>query len=213
MVEEIYEWDESITEDDYYDALFYLLGDAYPRLSDDELEDLLQDILDTLPEQHAESIFDTISNVGKSIGSGALQVVANNPQLVKYGATAAGALIGGPVGAKVGNMAGSYVSNLAQKKPLPETGKTLALMQNPQAQAAIARPLLGIEHGVTPLTLNGNTQYIPTATYLRAIIDTAQKALKELDAAKSIEPDGDGARLAAALLSAKEMGALPLPTT
>lgn len=188
MLDEIYEWDDSITEDDYYDALYYLLGDAYPRLSDNELEDLLQDILDTLPEEHVESILDTIGNIGKNIGSGGLKVLASNPQLLKYGATAAGGFIGGPVGAQIGNKAGNYASNLLPKKPLPEIGKTLALMQNPQVQAAVARPLLGIEHGVSPLNLNGVTQYIPSATYLRAVIDSAQKALKELDAHNIIPP-------------------------
>jgi tetratricopeptide (TPR) repeat protein len=37
------------------------------------------------------------------------------------------------------------------------------------------------------------------------------EAMKELKAAHDIEPDGDGARLAAALVEAKEAGALPPP--
>jgi tetratricopeptide (TPR) repeat protein len=37
------------------------------------------------------------------------------------------------------------------------------------------------------------------------------EALKELDAACTLEPEGDGARLAKALIAAKEAGALPPP--
>jgi tetratricopeptide (TPR) repeat protein len=37
------------------------------------------------------------------------------------------------------------------------------------------------------------------------------EALKELKAAQDLDPDGDGARLAAALLEAKESGVLPPP--
>jgi tetratricopeptide (TPR) repeat protein len=37
------------------------------------------------------------------------------------------------------------------------------------------------------------------------------EAMKELKAAQDVEPDGDGARLAAALIEAKESGALPPP--
>jgi predicted Zn-dependent protease len=37
------------------------------------------------------------------------------------------------------------------------------------------------------------------------------EAMKELKAAKDVEPEGDGARLAQALIEAKEAGALPPP--
>ena len=182
MLDEIYEWDESITEDDYYDALYYMLGDVYPRLSDEELEDLIEDILDTMPPQCAESVLDTLGNVGKNIGSGALKVATKNPQLVKFGATAVGGLIGGPIiAAKAGSMAGKYVTNLGQIKQMPETAKTLSLLQNPQVQTSLTRTALGIGQGTGPFTQNGNTQLVATATYLRVIIDSAYKALKELD--------------------------------
>ncbi len=40
----------------------------------------------------------------------------------------------------------------------------------------------------------------------------ASEAIKELNAALEIEPDGDGARLARALLDAHQRGALPYPS-
>ncbi len=42
-------------------------------------------------------------------------------------------------------------------------------------------------------------------------LNKANEAVKELQAAIDVEPDGDGARLAKALLEAKEAGALPPP--
>lgn len=44
-------------------------------------------------------------------------------------------------------------------------------------------------------------------------LNKANEAVKELQAAIDVEPDGDGARLAQALLEAKEAGALPPPKT
>jgi hypothetical protein len=181
MLEEIYDIDESLTEDDYYDALYYLLGDAYPNLSEDELEDLLEKMLDQLPDQHAESILNTVGTIGKQIGSGALKFAAKNPDLVKGALTVAGTAIGGPIGAKIGGGVGNYLTKGAQNKMMPETGKMLSLMQNPQAQAAMALGSMGVGNGVAPLAVNKNTAPIPTALYLRAMISVAQSALKELD--------------------------------
>ena len=184
MLEEIYDIDESLTEDDYYDALYYLLGDAYPHLSEDELEDLLEKMLDQLPDQHAENILKTVGTIGKQIGSGALKFAAKNPDLVKGALTVAGTAIGGPVGAKIGSGVGNFVTKGAQNnqhKMMPQTGKMLSLMQNPQAQAAMALGSMGVGNGVAPLAINKNTAPIPTALYLRAMISVAQSALKELD--------------------------------
>lgn len=188
MLDEIYEWDDAMTEDDYYDALYYMLGDVYPRLSDEELEDLVEDILDTVSPQCAEGFMNTVSNVGKNLGSGALKVAKNNPQLVKYGATALGAFAG-PAGAKAGNKLGNYAANkLGQKKEAPATAQTLSLIQNPQVQTGLARTALGLGQGTAPFTQNGSTQLVATAIYLRLIIDSAQKALKELDTNGTIPP-------------------------
>jgi len=181
MLEEIYNLDDNLSEDEYYDALLFLLGDAYPDLDEEQLEDLLEDMLDQLPEQYAENVMNTIGTIGKQIGSGALKFASNNPALVKGALTAAGTIVGGPIGAKLGSGLGNIITGAGQNKFLPETGKTLALMQNPQAQAAITRATLGIGNGSAPLSLNGNISEVPIATYLRAIIASAQAALQELD--------------------------------
>ena len=61
-------------------------------------------------------------------------------------------------------------------------------MHKPQVQNALARPMLGVGNGTAPFSQNDTTILIPVATYLRAIIDTAQKALKELDSQNVIPP-------------------------
>lgn len=188
MLEEIYMKDDGLSEDDYYDALFYLIGDAYPDLYDDEIEDFIEDMLDQMPGNYAESILGTVGNLGKSIGSGVLQFSAQNPELVKAAGLAAGTAVGGPAGATIGTAAGNYLVSAGTAKYLPKTGQTLSLMQNPQAQAAVTRATMGVGNGTAPFTQNGVTNLIPVATYLRAIISSAQEALKELDKYNIIPP-------------------------
>lgn len=188
MLEEIYDLDDNLSEDEYYDALLFLLGDAYPDMDEEELEDMLEDMLDQLPEQYAENVINTIGTIGKQIGNGTLKFAADNPTLVKGGLTATGTMIGGPAGAKLGSGIGNLITRTGQNKFLPKTGKTLALMQNPQAQAAITRATLGIGDGTAPLSVNGHISEVPIATYLRAIIATAQAALQELDRNNIVPP-------------------------
>src|SRR5687768_12516092 len=132
MLEDIYDHDEQLTEDEYYDALYYVLGDIFPQLSDTELEKILERMLERLPAPYAEGILDTVGNIGKKIGTGALKFAADNPALVQAAATSAGAVVGGPVGAKLGSNVGNLVTQQLQGGTLPQAGKTLALMQNPQ---------------------------------------------------------------------------------
>ena len=208
MIEDIYSWDDNLTENEYYEGLLFVLGDVYPDLSEEEIEDMMEDMLDRVPDRYAESFLSTIGNVGKNLGSGALNFAADNPDLIRTGATIAGAAYGGPIGAQIGGMAGNLITKqLGAKQPqqmaqmtqmtqvaqqpqipqqpqlMPETGKALAMMQNPQAQTALARATIGVGGGTAPLVTNsGNTTMVPVATYLRAIMTSLQNSLKELDA-------------------------------
>jgi hypothetical protein len=181
MLDEIYDLDDSLTEDSYYDALLYLLGDAYPNLSEAELEDMLEDILDELPDHHAENILETVGTIAKKFGKGAMSVAAKNPTLVKGAFAAAGGFVGGPVGVQLGNKLGNALTKTAQNKVMPETGKVLKLMQDPQAQTAIARTSIGVGNGTAPLTVNGKTTLIATASYLRGMQVAIDAALKEME--------------------------------
>ncbi len=188
MLEEIYSIDDNLTEDDYYDALIFILGDIYPNLSEGELEDILEKIINQAPEEYAESFINTVGNVGKSIGTGSLKFLAEHPEITKTVGSAVGGYVGGPVGAKLGNSLAKVGNDQLQKKFLPATSKTLSLMQNPQAQTALTRAALGVGNGTAPLVKDGNVTLIPVSIFLRLLLQTIQKALIELDD-KNIIPD------------------------
>jgi hypothetical protein len=188
MLEDIYDIDDNLREDDYYDALIFILGDVYPDLSEDELEDVLENMINQAPEQYSENFLSTVGNVGKSIGTGSLKFLAEHPEITQTVGSAVGGYVGGPVGAKVGNELANFGNKELQKNFLPATSNTLSLMQNPQAQTAITRASLGIGNGTAPLVQDGKSSLIPVATYLRAIIASAQDALKELDSKNIIPP-------------------------
>lgn len=187
MLEEIYSVDDRLSEDDYYDALIFIIGDIYPNLSEDQLETKLKHIINQMPEDYSESLIKTVGNVGKSIGTGSLKFLANNPAIAQTAGTVIGGYLGGPVGAKFGNDLAKVGNKQLKKNFSPATGKTLSLMQNPQAQTALTRASLGIGSGAAPFANNGNVRLVPVATYLRALIVSAQAALKELDS-KNIIP-------------------------
>ncbi len=188
MLDEIYNLDDSLTEDSYYDALLYLLGDAHPDLSEEELEDILADILDDLPDHYAEDVLNTVGTLGKKFGKGTMQFAAKNPALVKGAFTAIGSL-GGPVGMKVGNILGDKLTKTAQKKTMPETGKVLKMAQNADFQTALTRTSIGVGNGTAPLTINGNAATLTTtAIYLRAMNALIVAALKEMDRHNVIPP-------------------------
>ncbi len=189
MFEDIVDRDIALSEDEYYDALLYLLGDAYPDLSEEELEDMLDDMLDRLPERDAENVMESLEKIARKIGTGAFKFVGDNPELVKTITSATGAMIGGPIGSKIGGEVGKFAAQSAKKHTLSNAGKTLALMQDPQVLTAVTRTAMGgVGNGTAPFTKNGKTSLIPAAFYFRSIIDTAQKALMELDQYGIIPP-------------------------
>jgi len=188
MAAEIFDHQSNLTEDEFYESLLYMFGDAYPDLSEEEIEEYIEELLDELPESYAESVFDTISNIGKKIGSGGLQLAGDNPELLKTAGMIVGGIYGGPVGAKIGSGVGGYLSRGAQSGFNNESGKALAVIQNPQTQAALARATLGVGNGTAPLTIDGKTELVPVASYLRAMISSAQGALQELDNKNIVPP-------------------------
>lgn len=188
MLEEIYRTDDNFNQDHWDDALIYVFGDVFPDSDEEEIEELVEQWINYLPAPHAESVINTIGNVGKKISTGALDYAVANPNVIKAGAGAAGALAGGPLGAQIGSRVVNEALKAGKKKYLPKTANALNLIQNPQMQTAVMRASLGTGDGTSPLTLNGNTMYIPVATYLRAMISAAQEALRELDAQNVVAP-------------------------
>jgi hypothetical protein len=187
MLADIYRVDDRLTEDDYYDALIFMLGDIYPDMSEDELEATLEKLINHLPEDYSETSMNTVGNVAKNIGTGTLKFLADNPEITQIAGAAIGGYIGGPTGAKAGTELAKVGNEQLKKNYSPATGKTLSLMQNPQAQTALTRASLGVGNGAAPLAQNGSVSLVPVATYLRALIVSAQEALRELDS-KNIVP-------------------------
>ena len=182
MLEEFYEWDESLTEDDYYDAIEFMIGDLYPNASEEELEDLLENMLEEMPPHYAEAVKDTLFKFGKGFGTGALKFAAKNPKLIKGAATIGGSFFGGPlVGGKIGAKVGDLVNKAAGKKYLPQTGKALQMMQSPQVLKGMAQATLGLGNGMATVNINGKDQAIALGIIIRTLVNAGYNALKELE--------------------------------
>ena len=98
---------ESFSEDNYFEAVRYVLGPEYSNLSESELEDVLLSRVDQMSESEAEGFWSSLGNVASSIGSGVLRGVSAVAPIV---GTAVGTYFGAP---SIGGAVGGLVSNLA----------------------------------------------------------------------------------------------------
>ncbi|WP_035643969.1 MULTISPECIES: hypothetical protein [unclassified Flavobacterium] len=98
---------ESFSEDNYFEAVRYVLGPEYSNLSESELEDVLLSRVDQMSESEAEGFWSSLGNVASSIGSGVLRGVS---ALAPIAGTAIGTYFGAP---QIGGAVGGLVSNLA----------------------------------------------------------------------------------------------------
>ena len=98
---------ESFSEDNYFEAVRYVLGPEYSNLSEDELEDVLLSRVVKMSESEAEGFWSSLGNVASSIGSGVLRGVSAVAPIV---GTAVGTYFGAP---QIGGAVGGLVSNLA----------------------------------------------------------------------------------------------------
>ena len=194
LIDDIRNGDSQIEDVDIYDALFWILANEYPDLSDEELEDLLDEYIAQLSDSQTEAILDTIGLIAKKIGTGAARFAKDNPKLVQGAAALAGGLIAGPAGAAV---AGSVVKGLQKNSandtqtqaaiPPPSTPETnqpianlTALLQDAQFQTALVRGTVGM--GTAPyLATNGTGSQVPLSVYLRSLMTLTEKALVELE--------------------------------
>lgn len=106
LYHEVYQG-ESFSEDDYFEAVRYVLGPEYSSLSENELEDILLSRVDQMSESEAEGFWSSLGNVASSIGSGVLRGVSAVAPVV---GTAVGTYFGAP---QIGGAVGGLVSNLA----------------------------------------------------------------------------------------------------
>ncbi|MFH7015620.1 hypothetical protein [Flavobacterium sp. FlaQc-47] len=118
---------ESFSEDNYFEAVRYVLGPEYSNLNENELEDVLLSRVDQMSESEAEGFWSSLGNVASSIGSGVLRGVS---AVAPIAGTAIGTYfgapqIGGAVGGLVSNLAGSASTALdnsrqQQRRPQPQ---------------------------------------------------------------------------------------------
>ncbi|MBF4505246.1 hypothetical protein IRZ83_01110 [Flavobacterium sp. JLP] len=118
---------ESFSEDNYFEAVRYVLGPEYSNLNESELEDVLLSRVDQMSESEAEGFWSSLGNVASSIGSGVLRGVS---AVAPIAGTAIGTYfgapqIGGAVGGLVSNLAGSASTALdnsrqQQRRPAPQ---------------------------------------------------------------------------------------------
>ncbi|OXA78902.1 hypothetical protein SAMN05444397_10865 [Flavobacterium aquidurense] len=135
---------ESFSEDNYFEAVRYVLGPEYSNLSESELEDVLLSRVDQMSESEAEGFWSSLGNVASSIGSGVLRGVSAVAPIV---GTAVGTYfgapqIGGAVGGLVSNLAGAGSSALdnsrqQQRRPAPQQQYRQAPQQRRQAPSPV----------------------------------------------------------------------------
>lgn len=98
---------ESFSEQDYLEAVRYVLGPEYSSLPENLLENELLSRINQMSESEVEGFWSSLGNVASNIGSGVLRGVSAVAPIV---GTAVGTYFGSP---QIGGMVGGLVSNLA----------------------------------------------------------------------------------------------------
>ncbi|ESU22309.1 hypothetical protein FEDK69T_22920 [Flavobacterium enshiense DK69] len=148
---------ETFTEQDYFEAVRYVLGPEYSSLSENQLENELLGRVGQMSESEAEGFWSSLGNVARNIGSGVLRGVS---AIAPIAGTAVGTYFGAPqigaaLGGVVGNLAGSAssaLSNTNTQRPRPQYPQ----QGRPQAQARPGNGQLG-------QTWQNTTRYLANA--------------------------------------------------
>lgn len=101
---------ESFSEQDFYEAVRYVLGDNAQYFTQEQLENALLDRVDMLSEDEAENLWKSLGNIARNVGQGVLKVASVAAPIAGM---AVGTAIGGPAGAQIGSMVGNLAGNLA----------------------------------------------------------------------------------------------------
>jgi hypothetical protein len=128
-------WTEALDAEELADVLRSTLHDGYADASDDEMEDALANVLDSLSPAEAFNFGSALNQIGKSASR-----VVSDPAFASVARTAlpvlggsAGTLIGGPVGTAVGGKLGNLAASALPTPPRPAP-----VMAQPTAAAASA---------------------------------------------------------------------------
>lgn len=168
---------ESFSEQDYFEAVRYVLGPEYSDLSENELENELLSRVDLMSESEEEGFWSSLGNVAKNIGSGVLRGVS---AIAPIAGTAVGTYfgapqIGGAVGGLVGNLAGSASTALSNVN-IPNRGPRRQPRRNPYPRRPQPqRPNNGSQQ--LGQTWRDTTRYLANAG--RAVLPAVQKYVQD----------------------------------
>jgi len=140
-------WTEVLDAEELADVLRSTLHDGYADASDDEMEDALANVLDSLSPAEAFNFGSALNQIGKSASR-----VVSDPAFASVARTAlpvlggsAGTLIGGPVGTAVGGKLGSLAASAlpTPPRPAPVTAQPAAAAASaPSIPASATQPVV-----------------------------------------------------------------------
>jgi hypothetical protein len=138
-------WTEGLDAEELADVLRSALHEGYADASDDEMEDALANVLDSLSPAEAFNFGSALNQIRKSasqvVSDPAFASVARTALPVLGGA--GGTLIGGPVGTALGGKLGSLAAGAlpARPTPAPVTAQPAAAASSPGVPASATQPV------------------------------------------------------------------------
>jgi hypothetical protein len=139
-------WTEGQDADELADVLRSTLHEGYADASDDEMEDALANVLDSLSPAEAFNFGSALHQIGKSASR-----VVSDPAFVSAARTAlpvlggaTGTLIGGPAGTVLGGKLGSLAASALPARPTsgPVTALPAAAVSSPGVPGSATHPVV-----------------------------------------------------------------------
>ena len=139
-------WTEVLDAEELTDVLRSTLHERYADASDDEMEDALADVLDSLSPAEAFNFSSALDRIGK----GSSQLISD-PAFVSVARTAlpvlggaAGTMVGGTLGTAVGGKLGSLAASAlpARPTPAPVTARPAAAAPAPGVPASASQSVV-----------------------------------------------------------------------
>jgi hypothetical protein len=138
------DWTEGLDADELADVLRSTLHEGYADATDDEVEDALANVLDSLSPAEAFNFTSALDRIGKGssrlISDPAFASVARTTLPVLGGA--AGTVIGGPTGTALGGKLGSLAASALPPRPTP--AQPAAAAPSPVRTAPAAQPVVAV---------------------------------------------------------------------
>lgn len=179
----------------------FVLTPEYSRLSDSEIEQVVEGILSGMSPEEVEGFWNTLGNLAKSVGGGVAQIA---PTILPAAGTVVGTMFGGPVGAALGGALGSAAgqalgqvgrrpSPTAPSAPRPvqpmvsapvptggtsATAQLMSLLQNPALLQSILGQVLG-NAGVSNVPVGTQGAAAPFGAFMNALSQLATQSAIE----------------------------------